>query len=81
MGISVGGTITIGIRDLAALPQSDEECRAFCVNIIGDECWAKINSARMLAASGASSVRARDVVSPELTKREVSIGISISGTF
>jgi len=81
MSISVGGTITIGFRDLAALPASDEECRAFCVNIIGDECWAKIQNARLLAASGLSTVRQRDVENPELTNREISLGIVLSGTF
>jgi hypothetical protein len=81
MGLSVGGSITIGIRDLALLPQSDEECRAFCMNVIGPECWLKIQNVRGLAAGGIVNVRNRAEPNPELASRDVSVSIGISGTF
>jgi len=81
MGVSIGGSITIGIRDLALLPKSDEDCRAFCLQIIGAECWEKLQSVRGLTAGGLDTVRARPAPNPELASREVSISIGISGTF
>jgi hypothetical protein len=80
MPVSVGGSITINIRDIAALPEGDEDCRAFCTNVLGDECWAQIGAVRKLASDGVSDGM-RPGPNLEMEQRGVSVGISITGTF
>ena len=80
MSVSIGGTITINIRDFTNLPNDDGDCRVFCTDILGEECWQQISAVRKLQAGGVQSSM-RSMQSPEISQRDVSIGISISGTF
>ncbi len=80
MAISIGGEITIKIREIAQLPESEADCRAFCLQVLGEECWQKVKGIRLLADGGASDV-VRDAPSLELTTRGIEFGLTIKGTF
>lgn len=80
MAISVGGTVTITIRDLDKIPDDAEGARSFVIGDLGEAIYAKIMSAKELIASGAGNVEQRNAVLA-VEERDISVGISISGTF
>ncbi len=81
MAVSIGGTVTINIRDLSMLPSSDADCEAFCLQVIGPECWQQIDSIRGLSSSGVSGATRAGSADPDLAAKSVSIGVTITGTF
>ncbi len=80
MAISVGGTVTITIRDLEQIPADAEAARAFVLGDLGEAVYAKIIAAKELVASGAAQITQRDA-SLAVEARDISVGISISGSF
>ena len=81
MGIEIGGEISIRIRDMDALPASEADARAFCIQVLGNECWEQIKAVRLLAASGKAAVTRAAPINPDLATRGIEVGITIKGSF
>lgn len=80
MAISVGGTVTITIRDLEQIPADETEARAFVLGDLAETVYAKIVAAKELVASGASEVTQR-AAAPAVEERDISVGLVLSGSF
>jgi hypothetical protein len=80
MAISVGGTVTITIRDLEQIPADPAAARAFVLGDLAEAVLAKISAAKELVASGVAQVAQRNAV-VAVEARDISVGISISGSF
>jgi len=80
MSVSIGGTITINIRDLDKIPNDEADARSFVTGALSEEIFSKIMGVKELVSSGVATVSTRNAVI-ELQDRDVSIGITITGTF
>ncbi|MEQ8320049.1 MAG: hypothetical protein RH946_07295 [Rhodospirillales bacterium] len=81
MAVSIGGTVTINIKDLNMLPSSDADCEAFCLQVIGPECWQQIDSIRGLSSTGVAGATRAGPADPDLAVKGISVGLTITGSF
>lgn len=71
------GRCIVDFGDFAALPASDDEARAFCVQVIGAGVWNQVLGVRQVMAKGQPALQ-RTAPDPELQTRFIDINIDIN---